>query len=53
MYILYIVTMTLTNDRPVLPSERAPHEDKTITVKLNLISGHELQNGARHQDGLD
>jgi hypothetical protein len=35
--------MTLTNDRPVLSSERASHKDKTVTVKLNLISGHEPQ----------
>jgi hypothetical protein len=33
----------LTEDRPVLSSERAPHKDKTVTVKLNLISGHEPQ----------
>jgi hypothetical protein len=51
---LYILTtdlilqnVTLTNDRPVLSSETAPHIDRTVTVKQELISGHE------HQMGLD
>jgi hypothetical protein len=30
---LLLQTMTLTKDRPVLSSERAPHNKKTITVK--------------------
>jgi hypothetical protein len=30
---LLLQTMTLTKDRPVLSSERAPHKDKTVTVK--------------------
>jgi hypothetical protein len=28
-----LVTMTLTKDRPVLLSERAPHNNKTVIVK--------------------
>jgi hypothetical protein len=43
---ILLLTMTLTNDRHVLSSERAPHKNKTVTVKSNLISG------ARHQDRL-
>jgi hypothetical protein len=35
--------MTLTNDRSVLLSERAPHKEKRVMVKMNLISGHEPQ----------
>jgi hypothetical protein len=38
-------TMTLTKDKPILSSERAPHNDKTVTVKQELF-------GARHQDRL-
>jgi hypothetical protein len=34
-----------TNDRPVLSSERAPHKNKTVTVKEQYISGHEPQMG--------
>jgi hypothetical protein len=30
---LLIQAMTLTKDRPVLSSERAPHNNKTVTVK--------------------
>jgi hypothetical protein len=37
--------MTLTNDRPVFSLERAPHKDKTVTAKLNLISDHVPQKG--------
>jgi hypothetical protein len=37
--------MTLTNDRPVLPSEGTTHKDKTVAVKLYIISGHEPQMG--------
>jgi hypothetical protein len=37
--------MTLTNNRPVLSSERLPHKDKTVMVKQNLIFGHEPQMG--------
>jgi hypothetical protein len=33
-----MLLLTLTNDRPVLPSKRAPGKDKTVTVELNLIS---------------
>jgi hypothetical protein len=36
--------MTLTNDRPVPSSERAPHMDVTETFK-EQISGHEPQTG--------
>jgi hypothetical protein len=41
---------TLTKDRPVLSLERAPHNNKTVTVKQQYISGHEPQMGTRHQD---
>jgi hypothetical protein len=37
--------MTLTNDRPVLSSERAPHMDRTVTFKLEEISVYEPQTG--------
>jgi hypothetical protein len=30
---LILLTVTLTNDRPVLSSERAPHMDRTVTLK--------------------
>jgi hypothetical protein len=30
---LLLQTMTLTKDRPVLSSEMAPHNNKTVTVK--------------------
>jgi hypothetical protein len=30
---LLLQTITLTKDRPVLSSERAPHKDETATVK--------------------
>jgi hypothetical protein len=30
---LLLLTVTLTNDRPVLPSERVRHMNKTVTVK--------------------
>jgi hypothetical protein len=43
--------MTLTKDRPVLSLERAPHKDKTVTVKLiNIWSWS--PDGTRHQDWL-
>jgi hypothetical protein len=35
----------MTNDRAVLSSERAPHNDKTVTVKRQLVSGFEPQLG--------
>jgi hypothetical protein len=35
---LILLTMTLTNDRPVLSSERAPHMDRTETFKEEEIS---------------
>jgi hypothetical protein len=38
-------TMTATNYRPVLSSERAPHIDKPVTVQEYLICGHEPQTG--------
>jgi hypothetical protein len=28
-----LLAMTMTNDRPILSSERAPHNDKTVTIK--------------------
>jgi hypothetical protein len=34
-----------TKDRPVLLSERAPHENKILTVKQKQISGHDPQMG--------
>jgi hypothetical protein len=44
--ILYVLTadlllqnVALINDRPVLSSERAPHMDRTVTVKQGLKSG--------------
>jgi hypothetical protein len=42
---LLLLTVTLTNDRPVLLSERAPYMDKIVTVKQKLIFGHEPQMG--------
>jgi hypothetical protein len=33
----------MTRDRPDLSSERAPHMDKTVTVKQEQISGHKAQ----------
>jgi hypothetical protein len=42
--------MTLTNDRPVLSSERVTHTDRTETCKQEEISGHEPPDGAWHQD---
>jgi hypothetical protein len=33
----------MTNERPVLSSERAPHIDETITLKQKQISGHKSQ----------
>jgi hypothetical protein len=45
MYILttdlLLLTVTLTNDRPVLLLERAPHMDTAVNVKQKLISGHD------------
>jgi hypothetical protein len=37
--------MTLSNDRPVFSSERAPHVDRTETFKQEEISSHEPQTG--------
>jgi hypothetical protein len=34
-----LLTMNLTNDRPVQPPERAPHKEKSVRVKLYLIWG--------------
>jgi hypothetical protein len=42
---LILMTVILTNDRPVISSERAPHVDRTVTVKQELISDHEPQMG--------
>jgi hypothetical protein len=42
---LLLQIMTVTKDRPVLSSEKAPHKDKTVTVKQQEISGHEPQMG--------
>jgi hypothetical protein len=42
---LLLQNVALLNDRPVLSSERAPHMDRTVTVKQELISGHEAQMG--------
>jgi hypothetical protein len=35
---LVLQTMTLTENRPVLSSERAPHKNKTVPVKINIWS---------------
>jgi hypothetical protein len=35
--------MTLTNDRLILSSERAPHMNRTENFKQEEISSHELQ----------
>jgi hypothetical protein len=35
----------MTNDRPDLSSERAPHRDKTATFRQKVISGHKSQSG--------
>jgi hypothetical protein len=40
-----MLTVTLTNDRPVLSSEKEPHMDRTITVRQELISGYEPKMG--------
>jgi hypothetical protein len=40
---LLLHNVTLINDRSVLSSERAPYMDRTVTVKEELISGHEPQ----------
>jgi hypothetical protein len=37
--------LTLTSDKPVLSSERAPYIDKTVTFKVEDTSGHEPQAG--------
>jgi hypothetical protein len=37
--------MTMTNDRPDLPSEGTPDIAKTVNVKQKLISGHKTQMG--------
>jgi hypothetical protein len=37
--------LRMTNDRPDLLSERAPHRDKTATFGQKVISGHKSQNG--------
>jgi hypothetical protein len=42
---LLLQTFTLTNDRPVLPSEKAHHMDMTVAVKQELIFGHVPQMG--------
>jgi hypothetical protein len=46
--ILYILTtdlllqnVTVINVKPVLSSERAPHMDRKVTGKQEIISGHE------------
>jgi hypothetical protein len=42
---LLLLTVTLTNDTPDLSSERAPHMERTVTVKQKQISGHEPHMG--------
>jgi hypothetical protein len=42
---LLLMTVTLTNDRPILSSEWASDMDRTVTVKQELTSGHEPQMG--------
>jgi hypothetical protein len=60
--ILYVLTtdlllqnVTLKNDRPVLSSERAPHIHRAVTVKQELISGHQtnLLNDRQSQCDFD
>jgi hypothetical protein len=43
--------MTVTNDRPVLSSERAPHIDQTATVWQYQKSGPGLQKGLDTKTG--
>jgi hypothetical protein len=49
MYILttdlLMLTVTMTKDRPVFSSERAPHINGTVNGKQDLISDHEPQLG--------
>jgi hypothetical protein len=40
---LLLLTVTLTNGRPVLSSEREPHMDRTEIFEHYEISGHEPQ----------
>jgi hypothetical protein len=40
-----LLTLNLTNDRPVLSSERAPHMGRTQTFKKKELSGLEPQTG--------
>jgi hypothetical protein len=40
-----VLTVTLTNNRAVLSSERATHIERTVTVKQEEISDHEPQMG--------
>jgi hypothetical protein len=43
-----LVLLTVTDKfRCDHSSDRAPHMDKTVTVKQELISGHETQRGLR------
>jgi hypothetical protein len=42
---LILLTAILTNDRPVLSSERAPHMDRAVTFNQEEISAHEPQMG--------
>jgi hypothetical protein len=42
---ILLQNVTLTNDRPVLSSKRAPHVDRTVTLKQELIFGYEPQMG--------
>jgi hypothetical protein len=40
------------NCRPDLPSQRAPHREKTATFLQEVISGRKCHKGARYQDML-
>jgi hypothetical protein len=37
--------MTMTKDRPIFSSERAPHIDKPKSAQQYLVSGHQPQMG--------
>jgi hypothetical protein len=39
------LTVSLTNDSPLLSSERSPHIDRTVNVEQELTFGHESQTG--------
>jgi hypothetical protein len=46
---MYVLTayyrLTLTKDRHDLSSERAPHRDKTVTLREKILCDHKSQSG--------